>query len=159
MAHDNVSLSSASISSVVSGDTSGRKAAQPLPARSEVGALNGKDGVADVKATAVAQADVASSAKSRADETQQARELQQKEMQKQAQDLQVISESKGWNVSFRVDNDLNKTIIKVVDTDTKETIRQIPSEELLSISKRIQAFRDGEDTGSDLAGLLLDRQA
>ena len=84
MAHDNVSLSSASISSVVSSDTSGRKAAQPLSAQSDVGALNGKDGVADVKATAVAQADVASSAKSRADETQQARELQQKEMQKQA---------------------------------------------------------------------------
>ena len=159
MAHDNVSLSSASISSVVSGDTSGRKAAQPLSAQSDISALSGKDGVSRSSATAVAQAEVTSSAKSGADETQQARELQQQEMEKQAQDLQVVSNSKGWNVSFRVDNELNQTIILVIDSDTQETIRQIPNEEMLSISKRIQAFREGEETGSDLAGLLFDRQA
>ena len=165
MANDNVSLSSASISSVVSSDTSGRKAAQPLSAQSDVSALSGKDGVSRSDATAVAQAEVTSSAMSGADETQQAKELQQtkelqqQEMEKQAQDLQVVSESKGWNVSFRVDNELNQTIIRVIDSDTQETIRQIPNEELLSISKRIQAFREGEETGSDLAGLLFDRQA
>ena len=159
MANDNVSLSSASISSVVSSDTSGRKAAQPLSAQSDISALSGKDGVSRSSATSVAQAEVTSSAKSEADETQQARELQQQEMKKQAQDLQVVSDAKGWNVSFRVDNDLNKTIIRVIDADTKETIRQIPSEELLSISKRIQAFREGEETGTGLAGLLFDRQA
>ena len=165
MANDNVSLSSAGISSVVSSDTSGRKAAQPLSAQPDVGALSGKDGVSRSDATAVAQAEVTSSAMSGADETQQAKELQQtkelqqQEMEKQAQDLQVVSESKGWNVSFRVDNELNQTIIRVIDSDTQETIRQIPNEELLSISKRIQAFREGEETGNDLAGLLFDRQA
>lgn len=62
-----------------------------------------------------------------------------------------ISDAKGWAVSFRVDDDLEQTIIKVVDSDTQKTIRQIPSEELVTISKRIKALREGE-IGANLAG-------
>ena len=64
---------------------------------------------------------------------------------------------KGWSVNFSIDNESNKTIIKVVDADTQKTIRQIPSEDLLSISKRIQSLREGDDSNSVLSGLLLDR--
>ncbi len=80
-------------------------------------------------------------------------------MEKQAQDLQEISDAKGWAVSFRVDDDLEQTIIKVVDSDTQKTIRQIPSEELVTISKRIKALREGEIGASGLQGLLFDRKA
>lgn len=67
--------------------------------------------------------------------------------------MQDISDIKGWNVSFRVDEDLNQTIIRVVDADTQKTIRQIPSEEMLSLSKRLEAIRDSNNS-SDLSGLL-----
>lgn len=80
-------------------------------------------------------------------------------MEKQARDLQEISDAKGWAVSFRVDDDLQQTIIKVVDSDTQKTIRQIPSEELVNISKRIKAIREGEMGAGGLQGLLYDHKA
>ena len=50
---------------------------------------------------------------------------------------------------FSVDEGSGRTIIKVVNTDTEEVIRQIPSEEVLSLMDKL-------DDGS---GLLLDTQA
>lgn len=158
MANDMVNLSSASISSVVSGDTSGRKAAQPLVEPSDSSALS-SNGPATAKAVDTVQSGRETEAKvSGSTDPKAVAEAQRKEAEKQAQNLQEVSELKGWNVSFRVDNDLDKTIIKVVDADTDKTIRQIPSEELLTISKRIQALRDGDDSGSELSGLLFDRK-
>ena len=158
MANDMVNLSSASISSVISGDTSGRKAAQPLTEAAESSVLRSQKtpsqaAVSDIKPTPQNETDVTSQA-----DLAKKEEAARKDLEKQAQNLQAVSDIKGWNVSFRVDDDLNKTIIKVVDTDTQKTIRQIPSEELLSISKRIQELRDGEGGGADLAGLLYNSQ-
>ena len=80
------------------------------------------------------------------------------ELQEQAQKLQEMSQLKGWAVNFSVDSDLNKTVIRVVDAETQKTIRQIPSEELLTISKRIQDLQDGDDSKMALAGMLFDRK-
>lgn len=92
-----------------------------------------------------------------ANQTKQIDDLQRKDIEKQVQNLQEFSQVKGWSVNFSIDNESNKTIIKVVDADTQKTIRQIPSEDLLSISKRIQSLREGDDSNSVLSGLLLDR--
>ena len=43
-------------------------------------------------------------------------------------------------LNFSVDDTLGDIVIKVIDQDTKEIIRQIPSEEMLSISKNIEEF-------------------
>jgi len=94
-----------------------------------------------------------------ADESAQKKASQRHEMEKQARDLQEISDTKGWAVSFRVDDDLQQTIIKVVDSDTQKMIRQIPSEELVNISKRIKAIREGEMGAGGLQGLLYDHKA
>jgi flagellar protein FlaG len=50
------------------------------------------------------------------------------------------------NLRFSVDEDTGKTVVRIVDTDTGETIRQVPSEEMLAISRSIDR----------LQGLLLD---
>ena len=81
------------------------------------------------------------------------------DIQSQVQSLQDASQKKGWSVNFSIDDAADKTIIKVIDADTQKVIKQIPSEELLSITKRIKAMQDGEGSGSDLSGLLLDRKA
>ncbi|HHQ4759369.1 TPA: flagellar protein FlaG, partial [Aeromonas hydrophila] len=45
------------------------------------------------------------------------------------------------------------------DAETKSMIRQIPSEELLAISKRIKDLRESDTTGGgSRAGLLLDNE-
>ena len=143
-----VNLASAVNSSVVSGDMSGRKAAQAHSTE----ALVSKADVEKAQTSQTVQF-------AEAEDATQKKESQRHEMEKQAQDLQEISDAKGWAVSFRVDDDLEQTIIKVVDSDTQKTIRQIPSEELVTISKRIKALREGEIGASGLQGLLFDRKA
>ncbi|MBF0308514.1 MAG: flagellar protein FlaG [Magnetococcales bacterium] len=50
------------------------------------------------------------------------------------------------SLNFQVDEQTKKLVVKVVDADTKETVRQIPSEEMLEVAKRIK----------DLEGILFD---
>jgi flagellar protein FlaG len=88
----------------------------------------------------------------------QQKEAQHTELEKQAQKLRELSQLKGWSVDFSIDQDLHQTVVKVIDNDTKKVIRQIPSEDVLALSKRIQALQDGSDGGNTLSGLLFDRQ-
>lgn len=41
------------------------------------------------------------------------------------------------NLEFIVDTDTEKPVVKVVDSETGDVIRQIPSEEMLSITRAI----------------------
>jgi len=45
------------------------------------------------------------------------------------------------NLRFSVDSDTGKTVVKVVDISTGETIRQMPSEEVLAISRSIHRLQ------------------
>ena len=148
MANDMTHILSAVTSSVVSGDMSGRKAAQAHSTST------------DSSVVGVEKANVNQTTQSvEVDAVTQKKESQRHEMEKQARDLQDLSDTKGWAVSFRIDDDLQQTIIKVVDSDTQKTIRQIPSEELVAISKRIKALREGELGAGGLQGLLYDHKA
>ncbi|MGU5653279.1 flagellar protein FlaG [Aeromonas allosaccharophila] len=80
------------------------------------------------------------------------------ELEKQVQSLQEFGQLQGWTVNFSLEQDLDQVVIKVMDTDTRSVIRQIPSEELLAIHKRIQALRQGEAGANPKLGLLLDRE-
>ena len=53
------------------------------------------------------------------------------------------------SLQFSLDKDSGRTVVKVMDTDTNEVIRQIPSEEVLAISKAVDKLK----------GLLLKQQA
>lgn len=46
-------------------------------------------------------------------------------------------QSHARGLEFSVDDESDRTIVKVVDTNTKDVIRQIPSEEALAISKAL----------------------
>lgn len=52
-------------------------------------------------------------------------------------------------LSFSLEQDTGRMLVKIVDTETDEVIRQIPSEELLQISKALDK----------LQGLLLNNEA
>ena len=81
------------------------------------------------------------------------------ELEKQVQDLHEIAALKGWSVNFSVDKDLDRTVVKVVDSKTKETIRQIPSEEWLYTAKRLKEFSELNDKQPQQLepGLLFDK--
>lgn len=55
----------------------------------------------------------------------------------------------GNNLQFMVDTETSMNIVRVVDSSTKETIRQFPSEETLAIAKALDK----------LQGLLIREQA
>lgn len=44
-------------------------------------------------------------------------------------------------ISFKVDDDTNKVIVKVIDAETGEEVRQIPSEELVDIAKNVERYK------------------
>lgn len=56
---------------------------------------------------------------------------------------QVLRQS-NHSLEFSVDNDTKRPIVKLVDTDTGQLIRQIPSEETLAISRSIGQFQQGQ---------------
>jgi flagellar protein FlaG len=45
------------------------------------------------------------------------------------------------NLRFSVDEDTGKTVVRVVDTGTGEIIRQVPSEEVLAISRSLDRLQ------------------
>ncbi|HEH9426922.1 flagellin [Aeromonas sobria] len=137
------SLSSANGSSALLKEKSGPQAAQTLSDRLVESAKIQSEQSEDKEVT------VTSSRSSKESES---------ELAIQVQKLQDFGASQGWTVSFSMEQDLNKVVIKVVDADTKSVIRQIPSEELLAINKRIQALREGEFGASSKLGLLLDSE-
>jgi len=94
-----------------------------------------------------------------------ASEKDRKEMEKQAQELHAkelqerlasLSELKGWTVHFSLEPELDKPLINVIDVDTRQVIRQIPSEEVLLISKRLQALEQNQADSLSLSGLLFE---
>ena len=52
-------------------------------------------------------------------------------------------QDRSQDLEFSVDNDNNRTIVKVIDQNTKEILRQIPSEEALEIAKSIDQALQG----------------
>jgi len=60
--------------------------------------------------------------------------------------LQSVSEhvqNTQRTLQFSVDKASGSTVVKVIDSETKEVIRQIPSEEMLVIANRLQAATKG----------------
>jgi flagellar protein FlaG len=61
---------------------------------------------------------------------------------KAAADLQEFVSSMGRNLNFSIDETTGYNIVRVVNPDTGELIRQLPSEELLKISRDFQRLNN-----------------
>ncbi len=59
------------------------------------------------------------------------------------EDLNNYVQNIGRQLKFNVDGDTGRLVVSVLDSETKELIRQIPSEEVMAIARNLQA--DGED--------------
>ncbi|UCV10913.1 flagellar protein FlaG [Dechloromonas denitrificans] len=77
------------------------------------------------------------------------REIQKEDVKKAVDDVQNFVNTKNQDILFSIDEDLGKTVVKVVDRSTKELIRQFPSEDMLQIAKALDK----------LQGLLVKQQA
>ena len=71
------------------------------------------------------------------------------ELQQVLADVQEVIRPVAQDLLFSIDKDSGRTVVKIVDSSTDEVIRQIPSEELLSIARALDRFQ----------GLLLKQEA
>ncbi|MFM1640863.1 flagellar protein FlaG [Aeromonas salmonicida] len=145
MANDIGIPSSVTPSSLQSSSKSGQSAAQVLSGTTE-------------EQRVMAQ-DVKKQQEEKAQAKTSKQDISEVDIEKEVQNLQEFSKLQGWTVNFSVEKDLEQVVIKVMDVHTKSMIRQIPSEELLAISKRIKDLREGDATGGgSRVGLLLDNE-
>ena len=73
-----------------------------------------------------------------------------------ASQLQPISQNIQRGLRFQVDDATGDTVISVIDRQTDETIRQIPPEELLNLSKRLKEVSEELDS---VRGILIQTDA
>ncbi|MBI1911699.1 MAG: flagellar protein FlaG [Deltaproteobacteria bacterium] len=71
-----------------------------------------------------------------------------KDIEGVASEVQIQLKRLNTELRFEVDKDTKDLVIKIIDPETKEIIRQIPSEELLAIRSRMK----------ELIGVLYDAE-
>ena len=89
-------------------------------------------------------------------ENQQLSEKQKAAISDSVTTLSRSVQSIARSLEFRVDENSGKTVITVRDSDSKEVIRQIPSDQALELSTRLKELQDirSADPGADIAGIL-----
>lgn len=69
-------------------------------------------------------------------------EVTTRETLKQATEMiNKVIQSLSRNIEFTVDEETKENVVKVMDTETGELIRQMPSEETLAIAKALDKFQ------------------
>ncbi len=74
------------------------------------------------------------------------------EVKNEIENLQQFNQSINRSLQFKVDEELGVTIVRVIDKETEELIRQFPPEELLNLSRRLKELNE-QDSGN--SGILL----
>ncbi len=65
------------------------------------------------------------------------------ELQDAVGKLNASMQASEKSLQFSIDEDSKRTVVKLIDTTTKEVVRQYPSEEALRISKALDHFKGG----------------
>ena len=69
--------------------------------------------------------------------------LDPEQLQQKLQELTEQVQSRQRDLSFSVDDDTGRTVVKVINSNTEEVVRQIPAEEILQIAHRIENGEGG----------------
>lgn len=65
------------------------------------------------------------------------RDLPPKEIEKVASEMRIHLKRLNTELRLEVDSGSKKVVVKIIDPDSGQVIRQVPSEEMLEISKRM----------------------
>lgn len=71
------------------------------------------------------------------------------ELRAAVEKIQEFVSSTASDIKFSIDEDSGRTVVKVIDRETKEIIRQIPSQEMLDLAQAL----------NKLQGLLIKQKA
>lgn len=90
--------------------------------------------------------------------------LDDQQLQALAEQVQERLQGKASNLLFSLDKDSGETVVKVVDRQTQEVIKQIPSEEMVALAQALQDMQEALDISGVLepgaldAGMLVKQQ-
>ncbi len=70
------------------------------------------------------------------------------------EELQAFLKQTRSELSFQVDESSGRTIFKLINPDTREVIRQVPSEEILAMARKLRALA----TPKGAPGVLVDKE-
>lgn len=91
-------------------------------------------------------------------ENAEQRELNQEQLQQAAKEFVNMAQTLNRELQFSIHDDIDHTVITVVDRNTGETVRQIPSEEIVRLAQRMSELHgNGNEQAIDSAtGVLFD---
>ena len=72
---------------------------------------------------------------------QKRQEISREEIDSTVSSLNEAVQQVSRELQFRVDKDSGRTVVTVLDGDTEEVIRQIPSEQVLALAKNIETLK------------------
>ena len=78
-----------------------------------------------------------------------------------ANGLQELVQSVHRQLSFKVDGDTGSMVIQVIDAETDQVVRQIPSDAIVALQKRLAEFQDASASADKPAvdGVLFSTRA
>jgi len=92
--------------------------------------------------------------------------VSKREVQAAVEQMQDYAQVMSRQLQFDVDEDSGRTVIRVLDKDSGDVIRQIPSEEVLALAKQMKELMEaettkiaGKGTRDQPVGLLMETQA
>lgn len=95
----------------------------------------------DERATAVqaqrAAASKPASVEAPAEEEQQQQAPDAEQLSQAVESINTALQARSPELEFSVDSESERTVVKVIDRETREVIRQMPSEEALEIAKAL----------------------
>ena len=129
--------------------------------------VNTRSNGSEISVTRIKDVDAAASKAPRIDAAESianAREASAEQMQVSRESFErVVSELESFvqstqrNLDFQIDDKTGRVIVSVVDSTNDSVIRQIPSEEMLVLSHRIQEYMDEHQL--EMKGMLLELKA
>lgn len=120
--------------------TSMMEGARPKEARAENAALSGQQ--EEAAASGLREANAKEEAeRGMPGNEEEARAAEKMRAQQAADDISELLASMPKSLNLSVDEDLGQVVVKVMDPETKEVIKQIPSEEALELAKSLSKMR------------------
>lgn len=73
--------------------------------------------------------------------TQQTEPVNRQQLDAALKNVRAFVEPINSDLEFSMDEDTGQTIVKIIDRNTKEIIRQMPSEEMVAIAKALDSIK------------------
>jgi flagellar protein FlaG len=71
-----------------------------------------------------------------------ARKMNSEKLQETVREMNQKVQNLRRNLQFSIDDQSGRTVIKVIDSETHEVLRQIPSEEILNVAHRLMELNE-----------------